>query len=194
MVAASDPNVVTKIQDDGTNLFVKSGGTLSIESGGVIAIGGVDLTASLAAVANNAARYVAAGATKTLTAANDKQTIKLDTLAGSTVTLPAATGSGVRFRFVVSVLATSNNHIVKVANSSDTMQGIIVSSDDTSANAVAFAAIAGTDDTITLNRSTSGSVSKGEWFDIEDFAVNVWQVSGVISDTGTPLSPFSSTV
>lgn len=146
----------------------------------------------LGSVINNPI-YTAAGATKTLTSADYGKTIKLDTAAGSIVTLPAATGSGGRFKFVVSVIATTNSHIVKVANASDTMQGLIFSVDDTSDNAVGFITGA-TADTITLNRTTTGSVSKGEVIEIEDFATNVWHVKGFISNTGTPATPFSATV
>lgn len=138
--------------------------------------------------------YVAAGSTKTLLESDCGISVNLDTLAGSTVTLPASTGNGKHYRFVVTVLATSNSHIVKVANSTDTMQGIILSMDDTAAAAVAFAATAGTSDTITLNRSTTGSVTIGEWIDIEDIAVGKWQVRGVITNTGTPATMFSATV
>lgn len=137
---------------------------------------------------------IAGGATQTLTSASAGKTINLDTAAGSVITLPAATGSGALYRFVVSVLATSNSHIVKVGNVSDAMQGIILSMDDTAANSVGFAAVAGTDDTITLNRSTTGSVTIGEQFEIRDFAVNRFQVTGVVSNTGTPATMFSATV
>lgn len=119
--------------------------------------------------------------------------IKLDTAAGTTCILPPATGSGAKFKFVVTVIATSNSHIIKVANTSDTMIGTILSVDDTSDNAVGFRAVAASD-TITLNRSTTGSVSKGEWIEITDIAVNVFAVTGVITNTGTPATPFSATV
>ena len=139
--------------------------------------------------------YTAAGATLTLTAASHAgKTIKLDTAAGSIVTLPAATGTGNVYRFVVSVIATTNSHIAKVANASDAMQGVIFSMDDTSANAVAFAAVAGTDDTITLNRTTTGSVTVGEYFEVEDFATNRFHVRGFVTNTGTPATMFSATV
>ena len=138
-----------------------------------------------------------AGATLSATAASyGGRTILLDTAAGSVVTLPAATGSGVKFRFLVSVIATSNSHIIKVANSSDTMTGqILAISDDAgfpvkgySADATAGA------DTITLNRTTTGSTSKGEFVIVEDYAVNKWAVTGVIASTGTEATPFSATV
>lgn len=161
---------------------------------------GVDLGGLLATadeinqVADISTRFVAAGSALTLTVAtHNGKTIKLDTAAGSTVTLPAATGSGARFRFVVSVLATSNSHIIKVANASDTMQGLIFLRDDTSDNAVAFAAGA-TADTITLNRTTTGSVALGEVIEVEDFATNVFHVRGFLANTGTPATPFSATV
>lgn len=139
--------------------------------------------------------FFSAGSTLTLnqkTHANS--TVKLDTATGSVVTLPAATGSGLTYTFIVTTLATSNSHIVKVANASDAMQGYVFSRDDTSDNAVAFMATAGTSDTITLNRSTTGSVVVGEVIRITDIAANRYQVEGFIANTGTPATPFSATV
>lgn len=138
--------------------------------------------------------YLAAGATKTLLVElNNNQTVKLDTAAGSIVTLPPATGSGARFRFVITTIATSNSHIVKVGDSTDTMVGLAFLSDDTSDAAVAFAA-SGTDDTITLNRTTTGSVALGEFIEVEDIAANLWHVQAFLKCTGTPATPFSATV
>jgi hypothetical protein len=199
--AASDPTIGTKIQHvaQGDALVVKSGGTLNVESGGALQIGGTDLTATIAALANNTARYVGAGATKTLTSANDKQTIKLDTAGGSVVTLPAATGSGVRFKFLVTVLATSASHKVQVANAQDFMIGTIAGVSDDPATVKGWIAansgtVATNSDTITLNRSTTGSVSLGEYFDVEDVAANTWAVSGMITQTGTEATPFTAAV
>lgn len=201
MASASDPNISSKIQhiDGGNTLAVRSGGTLNVESGGALQIGGVDLTANIKALANDAARYVAAGSTLVLTSANNKQTVKLDTLTGSVVTLPAATGSGFRVKFVVMVKATSNSHIAQVANASDFMVGTLAGvSDDPATVKGWIAANSGTvstnSDTITLNRGTTGSDSLGEWFDIEDIAANTWLVNGMITQTGTEATPFSAAV
>lgn len=196
---SASSNVGVGIEQGGQRLFVKSGAALDVESGGALKLAGVDVTATLAAVANNAARYVAAGATKTLTAANDKQTIKLDTAAGSVVTLPAATGSGVRFKFLVTVLATSNSHKVQVANASDFMIGIIAGVSDDPATVKGWIAansgtVATNSDTISLNRSTTGSVSVGETIEVEDVAANTWAVTGMVSQTGTEATPFSAAV
>ena len=137
---------------------------------------------------------IAAGSTKLLTHNDDGSVVKLDTLAGSTVTLPKALGSGVSFHFIVSVLATSNSHVVKVGNTTDVMQGIILMNGDTAANACEAFAAAATDDTITLNRSTTGSVSLGEHVEVIDVDPGVWQVRGSVSATGAEATPFSATV
>lgn len=149
--------------------------------------------AEINSACDDSARYLDAGGTETLDDTGNKKCVKLDTLGGSVVTLPAASGSGVSYRFIVTVKATSNSHIIKVANAADSMCGIIYSRDDTSDNAVAFAATTG-DDTVTLNRTTTGSVSVGEWLEVEDIAANLWHVRGFISNTGTPATPFSATV
>lgn len=200
MSAQSDTqNVKVGTEQGALRMFVKSGGILDIESGGALKFAGADLTATLAALGNNSARYLAAGSTKTLTAANDKQTVKLDTLAGSVVTLPAATGSGVKFKFLVTVKATSASHIVQVANASDFMIGIIAGVSDDPATVKGWIAansgtVATNSDTITLNRSTTGSVSVGEYLEVEDVAANTWAVSGMISQSGAEATPFSAAV
>lgn len=138
---------------------------------------------------------VPAGATKTLAPTDAFKLVKLDTLAGSVVTLPPALGSLRRFDFVVSLLATSNSHIVKVANAVDVMTGIILGSRIDVGNAVLGFAAASTSDTVTLNRTTTGSVSLGEWLEFIDIASGIWHVRGVLSATGAAFAtPFSATV
>lgn len=149
----------------------------------------------LEAVEGNAENIFAVGSSLSMNAlVHGNGILKLDTAAGSTATLPAATGSGKKYTFVVTVIATSNSHVIKVANSSDAMQGYVFSRDDTSDNAVAFFATAGTSDTITLNRTTTGSVVVGEVITITDIAANRYQVEGMIANSGTPATPFSAAV
>lgn len=192
-------NAQVGIEQGGKRLFVKSGAAIDVETGGALKFNGVDLTAQIAAMANNTARYVAAGSTITLTSANDRQTIKLDTLTGSVATLPAATGSGIRMRFLVTVKATSNSHIVQVANASDFMIGTLEGVSDDPATVKGWIAansgtVATNSDTITLNRGTTGSVSVGEVFEVEDVAANTWLVTGMITQSGTEATPFSAAV
>ena len=143
---------------------------------------------------------IAAGSTKTLVVADHRGTVKLDTAAQAVVTLPAATGSGTKFRFVVTVLATTNSHIVKVASATDFFVGIIHTGlSGTPGTQSAFPAansgtVATNSDTITLNRSTTGSVIIGEWFEVEDIATATWHVRGDLIGTATIGTPFSATV
>lgn len=140
-------------------------------------------------------RLAAASGTLTVTEAlHDGKTILLNTATGSVCTLPAATGSGARFTFRVSVLATSNSHIIKVANSSDIIQGVLSTIDTDTAGTVTGWATAADSDTITLNRTTSGSAMRGEIIIIEDVGTNLFLVSGQLANTGSGATPFSATV
>jgi hypothetical protein len=122
------------------------------------------------------------------------RTLMFDLATGVTVTLPKATGSGNRYRFRVKTLATSNSHIVKVANSTDVIQGSIwISDTDTAGTTTAFSSAASSD-TITLNRSTTGSVTVGEFIEIEDIASGIFAVHGFTSNTASGATPFSATV
>jgi len=143
----------------------------------------------------SANRGLAAGSTKLLTANDSGAIVLLDTAAGSTVTLPAGStcATGTTFTFVVSVLATSNNHIVKVANASDIMVGQIETIDTTTGALLPFGTVAASD-TITLNRSTTGSVRTGEMFTCTYVALNRWYVEGSVVISGTAATPFSATV
>ena len=176
------------------NVLINSG----VIDATTLKIGSVAFAATATEVnraADVSTRLVAAGATLAVTEAlHDGKIILLDTAAGSICTLPAATGSGARFRFQVSVIATSNSHIAKVANANDTMVGQIITVSDDAANVYKPFFAAGTDDTITLNRTTTGSTRKGEWFELIDIAANLWHVQGTTASTGTEATPFSATV
>lgn len=139
-------------------------------------------------------RLVSAGATLAVTEAlHDGKTILLDTLAGSVCTLPPATGSGAKFRFKVGVLATSVSHKVQVTTT-DIMQGIVNIIDTDTAGTTTGFATAADSDTITLNRTTSGSVTRGEWLELEDIAAGVWSVCGQLSNTASGATPFTAAV
>lgn len=137
----------------------------------------------------------AAGSTITLVnQLHGGKMVLLDTAAGSVATLPAATGSGVEYTFVVTTLATSNSHKIQVANSSDIMVGHIATLDTDTSDAYAAWPTTSTSDTITLNRTTTGSVRLGETIRLKDVATNRWHVQGLVCVTGTPATPFSAAV
>ena len=113
-----------------------------------------------------------------------------------TLTLPAATGSGNIYKFIVSVVNTSN-YVIKVANATDTIDGqVIVQNDSTeggTASVIGWKAD-GTDDTITLNGTTTGGASIGDYVELIDIAANQYTVSGLLQASGTEATPFSATV
>jgi hypothetical protein len=139
-------------------------------------------------------RLIACGSALTLTVAeHDGKTILLDTAAGSTATLPLATGSGARIKFQISTTATSNSHKIQVGDATDVMAGVIMALSDDTAAVKGWAAGA-TDDTITFNRTTTGLAKKGNWVEVEDVAENLWLVRGQIEQSGTEATPFSAAV
>lgn len=133
---------------------------------------------------------VAGGSSLTLVAAtHGDKTIALDTLAGTTITLPAATGSGVKFRFVVTVAPTSNQHRINVVGN-DAFFGAIFGAQDGGATVEAWEAAADSDQ-INLNGTTTGGL-KGDWIEIEDMVADGWSVRGLISQTGVQATPFAT--
>lgn len=137
---------------------------------------------------------VSAGSTLTVTAAaHAGKIIALDAAAGSTVTLPAATGTGNVYTFVTKVIATSNSHIIKVANATDVFSGSLTVVDNADGTATTFGTVAASD-TITLNRTTTGSVKVGERINIIDVAAGYFSVTGTVIGTGSEATPFSATV
>jgi hypothetical protein len=118
--------------------------------------------------------------------------ITLNRAAGVTCTLPASTGSGQMYRFFVGTTVTSNNDIVKVANSSDIMVGFAIQSQDGGATLQMFETAA-TDDTITMNGTTTSGI-KGDYIELIDVATNTWFVRMTSAGTGAEATPFSATV
>lgn len=153
---------------------------------------GLSLEKGVLAVSPTSA--VAAGGTLTLTSATHAgRRINLDTAAGSVVTLPAATGTGDEFEFVTTVIATSNSHKVQVANSTDVMTGALAVVDNADGTCTMFGTVAASD-TITLNRTTTGSVKIGERFWVKDVKAGYFSVRGVVIATGSEATPFSAAV
>lgn len=170
--------------------------TIAINNGGTVV--NIPVTTATSAEINRnvdtSARLVAAGGTLAMTeASHEGKIICLDTAAGSVVTLPASTGGGGVYRFLVTVTATSNSHVIKVANASDEMRGYVVQDSDT-ATAPNIWWAADNDDTITLNRSTTGLAAQGEYFEIVDAVLNHFFVRGYSQASGIEATPFSAGV
>lgn len=125
------------------------------------------------------------------------KTITLNKADGIVATLPAATGSGDVYDFVVGTTVTSGGYIVKVANATDTMTGGGLLAQDAADTVVLFDAVSGTSDTITLNGNTTGGIIGGR-ISVRDIKLNgttaVWLVDVFSVATGTEATPFSATV
>lgn len=135
-------------------------------------------------------QVTSAGSALTVTRASHLGKVILVDAAVSTITLPAASGSGDEYHFFVTV--TSNTaQVIKVANSSDTMVGAIVGTTGSQGSGGDVAG--GTDDTITMNGTTSGGIA-GTKIDVKDIASNLWLVSGTVAFSGTSAAIFSATV
>lgn len=119
----------------------------------------------------------------------------LTSIAGAqTVTLPAATGSGAVFEFVVGVTATGDK-VIQVANATDEFAGIVYQVDsDTGDALVAYPAVAADNfDTVTLNGSTTGGLA-GDKITITDIASGLFHIEGHTVGTGVVATPLSAAV
>ena len=125
-------------------------------------------------------------------AAHDSKIVTLNKADGIAVTLPAATGSGVKLQFIIGTTISSNGTTIKVADATDIMTGTALMAQDSADTAVMFETAADSD-TITLNGSTTGGI-KGDSVELIDIATNLWWVRVVGSATGSEATPFSASV
>lgn len=133
------------------------------------------------------------GTTLAVTAADHSgKLVTINRAAGTAITLPAATGSGNIYRFFIGTTISSNSTTIKVANASDTMIGFVLST--LAAGGTTFGESAGgTDDTITMNGTTTGGIA-GSYVELRDQAANLWFVKGFLAGSGTLASSLSATV
>jgi len=106
--------------------------------------------------------------------------------------LPAATGSGGRYRFKVSVVNTSNYEI-RVADAATILVGSIQGSTALD-NTVLGWECGAADDTVILNGGTTGGLSIGDWIEFIDILASRWAVRGQLTHADVAATPFSATV
>ena len=113
--------------------------------------------------------------------------------AAVTLTLPAATGTGAVYKFIVSVTNTSN-YKIQVADATDTIDGIMMYLDEDGTAVSAFPTVAASD-TITLNGGTTGGII-GDYLELIDIATNQYHVRGVmrVAAGANPATPFTAAV
>lgn len=192
-------NVLFQVYDvDGTTYrtwaTVTSGNTPDVSlvtpTGGTASIDGATF-AEIARVADVSTRLVAlAGSTSITVAAHEGRTCLLTgTGSAYTQTLPAATGSGARFRFVVGAVNTSN-HIITTTGG-DVFKGVLIANSTTDTPDLGQPWPSSANTIITLNGTTTGGQAVGDWIEVEDIAADTWAVTGIISASDTEETPFS---
>ncbi len=126
----------------------------------------------------------------TLTKDNHGGTLVVHNAAGGgTLTLPASNGDGQTIKVIVHTTVTSSL-IIAVANATDVIRGGVSISTDVAG----ITMLAGsTDDTITLNGSTTGGLA-GSVITLVDYKAGFWNVTGFLTSTGTEATPFSAAV
>jgi len=147
--------------------------------------------AELDRVADVSARMVTLATSTTIAQATHegKTCLLTGTGAAYTQTLPAATGTGAKYRFVVGAVNTSN-HVV-ATQAADKLYGNVITNSTGDTPDLGQPWPAGGADTITLNGTTTGGQAVGDVIEVQDIATNKWQVTGVTTTSGTEATPFS---
>lgn len=153
-------------------------------------------------IINNGADQTLIPATKvvdataaTLTVTKDEhagRVVTLNRAAGIAVTLPDATGSGDEYEFYVGTTVTSNSTTIAVPDADNTMVGFVSTATTTAGNGLHEAA-GGTDDTITMNGTTTGGIV-GSYVKVKDIAADLWLVDGRLVGSGTLATSLSAAV
>tara|TARA_R100001244_G_scaffold35730_1_gene32931 strand:+ start:5223 stop:5816 length:594 start_codon:yes stop_codon:yes gene_type:complete len=187
---------ISRVPED---VFVESG--MTVTSGGLtVTAGGLTVTAGTTDLSGSFIRdLVTLTADTTITnAAHAGRILLMGEVGGNasaTFTLPAATGTGAEFKFIVSVVNTSN-YVIQVTGD-DTIDGSVVVTNDTTAGGTAslisWPTVAASD-TITLDGTTTGGVQIGDYILLTDIATDQYTVSGLLNASGTEATPFSAAV
>ena len=188
---------ISRVPED---VFVEDG--MTVTSGGLtVTAGGITVTAGTTDLSGSFIRdLVTLTEDTTITnAAHAGRVLLMGEVGGdasATFTLPAATGTGAEFKFIVSVVNTSN-YVIQVADATDTIDGSVVvtndSTDGGTASLISWPTVAASD-TITLNGTTTGGVNIGDYVLLTDIATNQYTVSGLLNASGTEATPFSAGV
>lgn len=115
---------------------------------------------------------------------------------GTEVTLPAATGTGHTYTFVMSVAATSSANLIQVANATDVMDGSFALQQDTDADGTVkmYRADVGDDSISFAGAATTGGIV-GTRVTCTDYISGFWQcVVWSQSGGGGEVTPFLANV
>lgn len=116
---------------------------------------------------------------------------RVNVLAGSTnstVTLPAATGTGCVYKFVWAAVPAASGDIIQVTGD-DSFNGVFVVAQDGGDTIVAFETASDTDK-LTFTSSTKYASKAGISIEFTDYATDKWMITdGIGAATGTEATP-----
>ncbi len=171
--------------------------TYGVLNDGTTALGATAAELNNAADISAQAAIAANAATLTVTAAlHAGKVVAFGKTDGTTVTLPAATGTGHIYRFVISITATSNANIIEVANATDVFDGSLNIQADTDVDGTLKCWMAEVgDDTMTFaGAATTGGIVGGH-ITVTDYAAGFFSCQAhTISGGGSEATPFSAAV
>ncbi len=139
---------------------------------------------------NSQAPVVTTAASLTITAAlHGGKTIVQNAASGCAFTLPAATGTGTKYKIYVKTTITSVGLTVATLPTTDVFTGMAWVMSDNSQAVLAYLP-ASTDNKITLDGTTQGGYA-GHIIELQDVASGVWSVELFGKATGSEATPFS---
>lgn len=188
----NDGAKVLDIYPSGSDTIEDGAGPISILSGADISIV-CPVSGKWYLQGSSPTAIIPAASAITVASYMNGSTILLNTASGSVVTLPAATGSGNLYKFVVTTTASSNAHKILAASSSDFINGVVVGH-VSAGTTLTFSAAAATAHSIQMpfagTQPSGGFI--GDWFEFTDVAANLWAVKGMYQSGTTSTTPFSA--
>lgn len=188
---ASVPYNTTTANSGPINIPYQDGTTLdNCTIGGVTPAPLTCSSLTVTGTTTSAAPVVVTATTLTLTAAlHAGKTVVQNAAAGCAIALPAAVGTGNLYRLYVKTTITSVGVIISATPGSDVFTGMAWVMSDNSQAVLAYLP-GGTDNTLTLNGTTTGGYA-GHLLEFRDVAAGVWSVESYGKATGTEATPFS---
>lgn len=179
----------------GSDLFLMkdaSAGLVKTITGTQLAVvtGGGATAAEVGRVADVSARIVNAITTLPIVeATHEGKIITLNLASGFTITLPAATGGGAKYTFLVGTTITSNDYVFAVTGD-DTICGFALAKDGDGEPANGWSTESATAVTLGGTSNATGGV-KGDRIEFVDMAADLWHCSVWGTNGGTEATPFS---
>lgn len=114
-------------------------------------------------------------------AVHDGRILTVNKADGTAITLPNATGSGMKFTIFIGTTITSNTTTITCGQAADNFVGFM--SIFKAATAITPFIIGGANSVITLDGSTRGG-SQGDMIELIDVATNVWYLNEILLGSG----------